>query len=95
VAWQLQVTMRCRPLDQRSTVTLLSCHPNGDTQLLKLGIVSFTHTKQHGVFSPQMKITFLFEYPVYAINRRLLCFSRMNGFGFRFRNLMRKRGNGV
>jgi len=54
-----------------TVVTLLSCHPNGDTQLLKLGIVSFTHTKQRGVFSPQMKITFLFEYPVYAINRTM------------------------
>jgi len=95
VAWQLQATVRCRLLDQRNTVTLLSCHPNGDTQLLKLGIMSFTHTNQRGVFSPQMKITFLFEYPVYAIQRRLLCFSRMNGFGFRFRNLMRKRGYGV
>jgi len=28
---------------------LLFCHPNGDTQLLKLGIVSFTHTKRRGV----------------------------------------------
>ena len=67
----LQATMRCWLLDQRNIVTLLSCHPNDDTQLLKLGIVSFTHTKQRGVFSPQMKITFLFEYPVYAINRTM------------------------
>ena len=26
-------------------VTLLSGHPNGDTQLLNLGTVSFTHVK--------------------------------------------------
>jgi len=28
--------------------TLLAGHPSGDTQLLNLGTVSFTHTKRHG-----------------------------------------------
>jgi len=65
---------------------------SGDTQLLNLGTVSFTDAKRRGgsVSIQQTKITFLLEYPVYAINRTM--FSRMNGFGLRFWNLMRKRG---
>jgi len=63
----------------KERVTLLSGHPNGDTQLLKLGTVSFAHVK---CLSLQIKITFRLEYPVYAINWNM--FSRMNGFGLRF-----------
>ena len=50
--WQLQTTIRCRLriLGQRKIATLLSGHPNGDTQLFNLGTVSFTHTKRRGVF---------------------------------------------
>jgi len=32
-------------LSAKERVTLLSGHPNGDTQLLNLGTVSFTHVK--------------------------------------------------
>jgi len=34
---------------KKDIVTLLSGHPSGDTQLLILGTVSFTHTKRRGV----------------------------------------------
>jgi len=47
--WQLQATMRYRLLCQRKIVTLLSGHPDGDTQLHNLGTVSFTHIKRRGV----------------------------------------------
>jgi len=40
--------MRCRLLGQRKIVTLLSGHPDGDTQLFNLGTVSFTHIKLRG-----------------------------------------------
>jgi len=49
VAWKLQDTMRCRLLGQRQILTLLSGHLNGDTQLLNLGTMSFTHFKRRGV----------------------------------------------
>jgi len=41
--------MRCQLLSQGKIVALLSGHPNGDTQLLNLGVVSFTHTERRGV----------------------------------------------
>jgi len=48
-ACQLQVIIRCGLPDQRNIVTLLSGHPNGGTQLLNPGTVSFTHTKRRGI----------------------------------------------
>jgi len=42
--WQLQTTIR-RRFSVKEKVTLLSGHTNGDTQLLNLGTVSFTHFK--------------------------------------------------
>ena len=46
------------------------------TQLLILRTISFTQTKQCGVsVSPETKITFLFKYPVYAINNCTMCFA--------------------
>jgi len=52
----------------KGRVSLLTGHPSGDTQLLNLGTVCFTHTKR---CSPQIKIAILFEYPVYTINRTM------------------------
>jgi len=43
--WQLWATTRCQLLGQKKIVTLISGHANGDTQLLNLGTVSFTHIK--------------------------------------------------
>jgi len=43
-AWQLQTTIR-RRFSAKERVILLSGHRNGDTQLLNLGTVSFTHIK--------------------------------------------------
>jgi len=48
VAWQLQTTIRCRLFGQRKIGTLLSGHPNGDTQVLNLRNVPFAH-KPRGV----------------------------------------------
>ena len=48
-AWQLQTTIRCRPLGQRKIVILLSGHPNGDTQLFTLGTMSYAHIKRRGI----------------------------------------------
>jgi len=47
----------------KERVTLLSGHPNGDTQLLNLGTVSFTHVKaaRSKCLNLKIKITFLFE----------------------------------
>jgi len=72
-AWQLQATIRCPLLGQRKSVTLLSGHPNGDTQLLNIGTVSFTHimAARSKYLSLQIKITFPLECPVYAINRTM------------------------
>ena len=59
-----------------------------------LGTVSsLTLSGAEEVFNLQTKIAILLEYPVYAINRAV--FSRMNGFGLRSWNLMRKRGHSV
>lgn len=44
-AWQLQATIKYPLLNQRKIVTLLSGYPNGNTQLLNLGTMSFNHTK--------------------------------------------------
>jgi len=68
--WQLQATIQCRLLGQRKIVILLSGHLDGDTQLLNLGTASFTHIKaaRSKCLSLQIKKTFLFEYPVNAIN---------------------------
>jgi len=56
-------------------VTLLSGQPNGDTQLLNLGTVCFTHVKvaRNKCLNLKIKITFILKYPVCAI------FSRLNG----------------
>jgi len=50
----------------KERVTLLSGHPNGDTQLLDLGTVSFTHVKaaRNKCLNPKIKITFLLKYGV-------------------------------
>jgi len=55
----------------KKRVTLLSGHPNGDTQLLNRGTVSFAHVKaaRNKCLNPKIEITFLLKYPVYAINR--------------------------
>jgi len=54
-------------------VTLLSGHPNGDTQLLNIGTVSFTHVKaaRSKCLNLKIKITFLLKCPVCAINRAI------------------------
>jgi len=66
----------------KERVTMLSGHPNGDTQLLNLGKVSFTHVKaaQNKCLNLKIKITFLLKYLVCAINRAI--FSRLNGLRF-------------
>ena len=88
--WQLQATIPCRLLGQRKILTLLSGYPDGDTELLNLGTVSFTHIKaaRTKCLRLQIKKAFLFEYLVYAI-------SRINGFGLRIWNTVRKRGYSV
>ena len=84
-AWQLQATIRCRLLGQRKIVTLLCGHPKGDTQLLNIGTVSFTHTKRSTWLRLQIKVTFLLECPVYAINRTSVfkVFERVSWWSFR------------
>jgi len=74
----LQTTIRLR-FSAKERVTLLSGHPNGDTQLLNLGTVSFTHVKavRNKCLNLKIKIKFLLKYPVCAINRAI--FSRLNG----------------
>ena len=54
-------------------VPLLSSHTNGDTQLLNLGAVSFTHVKAawNECLNLKIKMTFLLKYPVCAINRAI------------------------
>jgi len=54
----------------KERVTLLSGHPNGDTQLLNLGTASFTHVRgaRNKCLNLQIKITILLKYPVCAIN---------------------------
>ena len=53
----------------KERVTLLSGHPNVDTQLLNLGTVSFTHVKaaRNKCLNLKSKMTFLLKYPVCAI----------------------------
>ena len=89
-AWQLQANIPCRLFGQRKILTLLSGHLDGDTQLLNLGTVPFTHIKaaRTKCLRLQIKKAFLFEYLVYAI-------SRINGFGLRIWNTVRKRGYSV
>jgi len=79
MAWQLQTTIRRRLLGQKR-VTLLSGHPNGDTQLLNLGTVSFAHIKA-ARNNPKIKTTFLLKYPVCAINRTNRIFQMVCDFG--------------
>ena len=74
----------CRPpydvdFTAKERVTLLSAHPNGDSQLLNLGSVSFTQVEaaRNKCLYLKIKITFLLKYPVCAINRAI--FSRLNG----------------
>jgi len=57
----------------KERVTLLSGHSNGDTQLLNLGNVSFTHVKaaRNKCLCLKSKITFLLKCPVCAINRAI------------------------
>jgi len=57
----------------KERVILLSGHPNGDTQLLNLGTVSFTHIKaaRNKCANQKIEIIFLLKYPVYAINRAI------------------------
>jgi len=52
---------------------LLSGHPNGDTQLLNLGSVSFNDIKttRNKCLNPKIKITYLLKYPVCVINRAI------------------------
>ena len=78
MAWQLQTTIR-RRFSAKERVTLLSGHPNGDTQLLDLGTVSFNHVKaaRNKCLNLKIKITFLLKYPFCAINR--VIFSHLNG----------------
>ena len=78
-AWQLQTTYYV-DFSAKKRVTLLSGHPNGHTQLLNLGTVSFAHIKA-ARNNPKIKITYLLKYPVCAINRVLL-FSLLNGLRF-------------
>ena len=63
----------------KERVTLFSDQPNGDTQLLNLGTMCFTHVKEarNKCLNRKIEITFLLTYPVCAIN--LLFFSRLNG----------------
>jgi len=57
----------------KERVTLLSGHPNGNTQLLNLGTVSFTHIKtaHNKCLNLKIKITFLLEYLGCAINHAI------------------------
>ena len=57
----------------KERVTLLSGHPNGDTQLLNLGTVSFTHVKaaRNKCLNLNIRITYLLKYPVCAISRAI------------------------
>jgi len=66
----------------KERVILLSGHPNGDTQLLNLGTVYFTHVKAARCICSNLKIkiTFLLKFPVCAISRTI--FSRLNGLSF-------------
>ena len=72
-AWQLQATIRCWLwlLGQRKVVTLLSGHPNGDTQLLISEPRLALTLSGARCLTLQIKITFLLDYPVYAINRTM------------------------
>jgi len=53
----------------KERVTLLSGHPNGDTQLLHLGTLSFTHVPgaRNKCLNLKIKITFLLKYFVFTI----------------------------
>jgi len=53
----------------KERVALLSGHANGDTQLLYLGTVSFTHVKaaRNKYLNLKIKITFILKYPVCAL----------------------------
>jgi len=58
----------------KERVILLSGHPNGNTQLLNLGTISFVHIKaaRNKCLNPKIKIPFLLfllKYLVCAINR--------------------------
>jgi len=77
-AWQLQATIQCRILDKRIIVTLLSGHPNGDSQLPNLRTVSFTHSKWRGGSVLSLQIKF-FYWNVWFMQLTVLCFSLMNG----------------
>jgi len=57
----------------KEKVTLLSGQPNGDTQLLNLGTVSFTHVKaaRNKCLNLKIEMIFLLKYPVCAINRAI------------------------
>jgi len=66
----------CRPpydddLLAKKRSTLLSGHPNCDTQLLNLGTVSFTHIKaaRNKCLDLKIKIKSLLKHPICAINR--------------------------
>ena len=66
----------CRPpydidFSPKERVILLSGHPNGNTQLVNLGTVSFTHVKavRNKCLNPKIKITSLLKYLVCVINR--------------------------
>jgi len=56
----------------KERVTLLSGHPNGDTQLLNVGTVSFTHVKaaRNKGLNVKIKKVFLLKYPICAIKPR-------------------------
>jgi len=57
----------------KERVTLLSGHPNSNSQLLNLGTVSFTHVKValNKCLNLKIKVTFLLKYPVCAIYRAI------------------------
>ena len=55
----------------KERVSLLSGHPDGDTQLLNLENVSFARVKaaRNNCLNLKITITFLLKYPACAINR--------------------------
>jgi len=62
------------------------------TLAANLGTVSSTHSKRRGVFKSTKK---RFYWNIRFMQLTVLCFPRINGFGLRFWDLMRKRGYNV
>jgi len=57
----------------KERVILLSGHPNGDTQVINLGTVTFVQIKaaRNKCLNLKIEITFLLKYLVCAINRAI------------------------